>query len=120
MAGYALPEAVSGKTDQLPEWSAQELATRLPQNGIVVIDVRNKTEYLEGHIRGARHIHLGALPKYLDQIPHDHTVITNCASGYRSQIAASLLRSRGFKNVVNLRDGKEIWSQAVETVSGVN
>jgi len=120
VAGYALPEAVSGKTDQLPEWSAQELATRLPQNGIVVIDVRNKTEYLEGHIRGARHIHLGALPKYLDQIPHDHTVITNCASGYRSQIAASLLRSRGFKNVVNLRDGKEIWSQAVETVSGVN
>jgi hydroxyacylglutathione hydrolase len=120
VAGYALPEIVSGKTDKLPEWSAQELATRLPQNGIVVIDVRNKSEYLEEHIRGARHIHLGALPKYLDQIPHDHTVITNCASGYRSQIAASLLRSRGFTNVVTLRDGKELWSQAVETVSGVN
>jgi hydroxyacylglutathione hydrolase len=120
VAGYALPETVSGKTDKLPEWSAQELATRLSQNGIVVIDVRNKSEYLEEHIRGARHIHLGALPKYLDQIPHDHTVITNCASGYRSQIAASLLRSRGFTNVVTLRDGKELWSQAVETVSGVN
>ena len=120
VAGYALPEIVSGKTDKLPEWSAQELATRLPQNGIVVIDVRNKSEYLEEHIRGARHIHLGALPKYLDQIPHDHTVITNCASGYRSQIAASLLRSRGFTNVVTLRDGKDVWSQAVETVSGVN
>ena len=120
VAGYALPELVSGKTETLPEWSAQELATRLPQNGLVVIDVRNKSEYLEEHIRGARHIHLGALPKYLDQIPHDHTVITNCASGYRSQIAASLLRSRGFTNVVTLRDGKELWSQAVETVSGVN
>jgi hydroxyacylglutathione hydrolase len=120
VAGYALPEIVSGKTDKLPEWSAQELATRLPQNGLVVIDVRNKSEYLEEHIRGARHIHLGALPKYLDQIPHDHTVITNCASGYRSQIAASLLRSRGFTNVVTLRDGKDVWSQAVETVSGVN
>ena len=120
VAGYALPEIVSGKTETLPEWSAQELATRLPQNGLVVIDVRNKSEYLEEHIRGARHIHLGALPKYLDQIPHNHTVITNCASGYRSQIAASLLRSRGFTNVVTLRDGKELWSQAVETVSGVN
>lgn len=120
VAGYALPEMVSGETDKLPEWSAQDLATRLPKNGIVVIDVRNKTEYIEGHIRGARHIHLGALPKYLDEIPHDRTVITNCASGYRSQIAASLLRSRGFKNVINLRDGKELWSQAVETVSGAN
>lgn len=120
IAGYARSEAVSGEIDQLPEWSAQELATRLPQNGIIVIDVRNKTEYIEEHIRGARHIHLGALPKVLDQIPHDHTVITNCASGYRSQIAASLLRSRGFKNVVNLRDGKELWSKAVETVSGIN
>ncbi len=118
IAGYASAEAVSGQTEMLPEWSAQELAKRLPQNGIVVIDVRNKTEFIEEHIRGARHIHLGALPQHLDQIPRNHTVITNCASGYRSQIAASLLRSRGFKNVINLRDGKEIWSKAMETVSG--
>lgn len=117
VAGYATPEAVIGSTDILPEWSANELADRLPRNGIVVLDVRNKTEYAEGHIKGARHLHLGALPKQLDSIPNDHTVVINCNSGYRSHIATSLLRSRGFHNVINLRDSKELWSKALETVS---
>ncbi|MEZ4621314.1 MAG: MBL fold metallo-hydrolase [Caldilineaceae bacterium] len=49
IAGYALPEVVDGKNAQLPEWSATELQERLPKNGLVVIDVRNKTEYLEEH-----------------------------------------------------------------------
>ncbi|MEZ4681323.1 MAG: rhodanese-like domain-containing protein [Caldilineaceae bacterium] len=118
IAGYALPEVVDGKNAQLPEWSATELQERLPKNGLVVIDVRNKTEYLEEHIKGAKHIQLGQLPKHLDEIPHDHTVITQCGSGYRSQIAASLLKARGFDNVVNLRDGVELWSKVVTTVRG--
>ncbi len=117
IGGYALPTVVSGHTAQLPEWSAQELAERLPKNGMVVLDVRNKTEYATQHIKGARHIHIGSLLKRIDEIPRDRTVVTNCASGYRSQIAASLLRSRGFDKVINLRDGIEIWSQAVETES---
>ncbi|MEZ4726462.1 MAG: MBL fold metallo-hydrolase [Caldilineaceae bacterium] len=118
IAGYAGPEAVSGATDILPEWSARELAERLPQNGIVLLDVRNKTEYAEEHIKGAHHIHLGALPRNLDAVPNDHPVVINCNSGYRSHIATSLLRSRGFSNVINLRDSKELWSKALETVSG--
>ncbi|MEZ4621313.1 MAG: rhodanese-like domain-containing protein [Caldilineaceae bacterium] len=61
---------------------------------------------------------MGQLPKHLDEIPHDHTVITQCGSGYRSQIAASLLKARGFDNVVNLRDGVELWSKVVTTVRG--
>ncbi len=118
IGGYALPDVVSGATDQLPEWSAAELGERLPRNGMVVIDVRNKTEYLEEHIKGAKHIQLGQLPKYLNEIPRDRTVVTQCASGYRSQIAASLLRTRGFDNVVNLKDGVELWSKAVTTERG--
>lgn len=118
IAGYALPDVVSGTVAQLPEWSAVELGERLPKNGLVVLDVRNKTEYLEEHIKGAKHIQLGQLPKHLDEIPHDRPVITQCASGYRSQVAASLLRTRGFDNVINLRDGLELWSKAVETERG--
>ena len=119
IGGYALPTVVSGHTAQLPEWSAQELAERLPKNGMVVLDVRNKTEYTTQHIKGARHIHIGSLLKRIDELPRDRTIVTNCASGYRSQIAASLLRSRGFDKVINLRDGIEIWSQAVETESSL-
>lgn len=118
IGGYALPTAVRGQLDQLPEWSAAELADRLPKNGMVVIDVRNKTEYNTEHIKGARHIHVGSLLKRIDEIPRDHTVVTNCASGYRSQVAASLLRSRGFDKVINLRDGVDLWSKTVETERG--
>jgi len=118
IGGYALPTAVRGQLEQLPEWSAAELAARLPKNGMVVIDVRNKTEYNTEHIKGARHIHVGSLLKRLDEIPREHTVVTNCASGYRSQLAASLLRSRGFDKVINLRDGVDLWSKTVETERG--
>lgn len=119
IGGYALPKVVGPISAQLPQWSAQELAERLLKNGIVVLDVRNKTEYMTEHIKGARHIHIGSLLKRLDELPRDRTIVTNCASGYRSQIAASLLRSRGFDKVINLRDGIEIWSQAVETERSV-
>ncbi len=119
IGGYALPVVVSGRLAQLPEWSAEELATRLPQNGLVVLDVRNKSEYNSVRIKGARHIHIGSLLTRLDEIARDRTVVLHCASGYRSQIATSLLRSRGFDNVVNLRDGVERWSQAVAVERGV-
>lgn len=118
IAGYALPEVIADGTAKLPEWSADELRARLPQNGLVIIDVRNKTEYLAEHIKGAKHIQLGHLPRHLDEIPRDRTVITQCQSGYRSQIAASLLRTRGFDNVVNLRDGIDKWAKALTTESG--
>jgi len=116
--GYLLPEQIENNTAQLAEWSAQQLAERLPKNGLMVIDVRNKSEYLEEHIKGAKHIQLGQLSQHLAEIPHDRTILTQCASGYRSQVAASLLKARGFANVVTLSDGIEQWSKAVETERG--
>jgi len=118
IGGYALPDVVNGTVESLPEWSAAELGERLPRNGMMVIDVRNKSEYLEKHIEGATHIQFGQLPNHLNEIPRDRTVVTQCASGYRSQIAASLLRAHGFDNVVTLNDGMDAWSKAVATESG--
>ena len=45
-------------------------------------------------------------------------MITQCASGYRSQIAASLLQASGFDNVVTLNEGEECWSKFLPTESG--
>ncbi len=118
ISGYALPAVVESDAVQLPEWSADELAAAQAHNGLAVIDVRNRAEYVAEHIQGAKHIQLGQLPQRLAEIPRDRPVITQCASGYRSQIAASLLRAQGFDNVRNLRDGKEQWSRALATTSG--
>ncbi len=113
--GYFSPEVAAHNTQALPVITARELARRLPQNGIVIVDVRGKGEYTERHITGSRHVPLGYLADRLSEIPRDRTVITQCASGYRSQIAASLLQANGYDNVITLNEGEECWSKFLPT-----
>lgn len=117
--GYFSPEVLTHRTQALPVVTARELAKRLPQNDIVIVDVRGKSEYAERHIVGARHIPLGYLPERMETLPKTSTIVTLCASGYRSQIAASLLQAAGFENVVALNEGAECWSKFLPTESGV-
>lgn len=113
--GYFAAEVVRRGAEHLPTISASELADRLSRNGIVVVDVRGQSEYLEQHLAGAKHIPLGFLPQRLDEVPRDKTIVTQCATGYRSQIAASLLRATGYHNVLNLSDGIEAWARLLPT-----
>lgn len=114
LAGVAGPEVVlAGVHESLPEVSAQALAERLPQNNLKIIDVRNLSEWNEQHIAAAKHIQLGMLARRLAEIPQEYTIVTQCASGYRSQIASSWLRAKGYKNVINLKDGQERWSKVL-------
>lgn len=117
--GYFSPEVLTHRTQALPVITAKELARRLPQNGITIVDVRGKAEYAEKHIVGARLIPLGYLPDNLDSLSRESTIVTHCASGYRSQIAASLLQAAGFENVITLNEGTECWSKFLPTESGV-
>lgn len=112
IGGVALPTVITaGPTASLPTITAAELAERLPKNGITVLDVRGASEYHTGHVPGALHIPVGYLPRHLDQIPRDQPVVVHCASGYRSQVASSLLRSHGFTNITNLADPDSVWSR---------
>jgi hydroxyacylglutathione hydrolase len=117
--GYFSPAVLTHDTQALPVITARELAKRLPQNGMLILDVRGQSEYTEQHIIGARHIPLGYLPTALKTLPKDVTLVTHCASGYRSQIAASLLEAAGFENVIALNEGTECWSKFLPTESGV-
>lgn len=117
--GYFSPEVLTHRTQALPVITAKELAKRLPQNGITLIDVRGKSEYAEKHIVGARLIPLGYLPDAVHTLPKETNIVTHCASGYRSQIAASLLQAAGFENVMALNEGTECWSRFLPTESGL-
>ena len=76
---------------------------------LVVVDVRNPGEVALGTIEGARTISLPALLGRLGELdPHAPTVVF-CAGGYRSAIAASLLRSHGFTDVSDLMGGFNAW-----------
>ncbi|MBK8795806.1 MAG: MBL fold metallo-hydrolase [Anaerolineales bacterium] len=116
--GYFSPEVLTHRTQALPVVTARELAKRLPHNHIVLVDVRGRAEYAEKHIVGAQHIPLGYLADRSATLPQDRTVVTLCASGYRSQIAASLLQAAGFEDVVALNEGEECWSKFLPTERG--
>ena len=84
--------------------SVETLAARLAAGGPeapFVIDVRQPSEYEAGHVPGSTHIGAGDLPEMLDRLPRDRPIATICASGYRSSVAASMLRAAGFEDVVD-------------------
>jgi len=74
----------------------------LVKNGAIIIDVRSKNEFSDGHIKGAINIPLDQLGNNLNKLK-DKTkqIITCCASGSRSAAAKSMLTSNGYLNVHN-------------------
>ncbi|ARI75903.1 MBL fold metallo-hydrolase [Halobacillus mangrovi] len=82
----------------------------------IVVDVRNQSEWDEGHMEGVYHIMLGKLKDSLDQIPSDKTPIVHCHSGSRSAIAASILQAYGYKDVLNLEGGFSAWKEIEQPV----
>jgi hydroxyacylglutathione hydrolase len=113
---YFGEDVLEGDTESLPQIKSADLAERISKNGMMIVDVRGKTEYNDIHIDGATNIPLGYLPRSVADIPRDRTIVTQCASGYRSQIAASVLRQLGYEDVVNLDDDLAAWEKTLPVV----
>jgi hydroxyacylglutathione hydrolase len=95
------------------QMSVEELATAVEAGGPetpLVIDVRQASEYVAGHVPGSVHIGAGVLPARLAELPRDRQIAVICASGFRSSIGASLLRRAGFENVANVTRGLPHWT----------
>lgn len=97
---------------------AADLAMQLRNQSMQIIDIRGEGEFDELHISGAKRIHLGYLPDRLDELAQDKPIVLQCASGYRSQIATSVLQRMGVTNTMSLSDGKELWSKYLPTIAG--
>lgn len=100
----------SSNLDSFENITPIEAQRLVDQENAHIIDVRNLTEYEEGHIKGSKHIMLGTLKNRLNEIPNGK-LIMQCRSGARSSIATSLLKAKGFNDVVNLAGGYDRWAK---------
>jgi len=96
--------------DRIERITAGALAERLaaPEPPLL-IDVRAPSEWREERIEAAVNVPLPRFPEQLATLPRDHAIVVHCGSGYRSAIAASLLRREGYPDVADLIGGMAAW-----------
>ncbi|MEI7915003.1 MAG: rhodanese-like domain-containing protein [Mycobacteriaceae bacterium] len=80
-----------------------------------LVDVRNPGEAAAGMIPGAVNIQVGQLPDRLGELDPAKPTVVYCAGGYRSSVAASLLRQRGFADVSDILGGYNAWEAATQS-----
>lgn len=102
------------KVDMIVDVEADELMMDIPHDkNLVVLDVRRPTEYADGHLRDAVNISLNDMndPGSMTNLEDDQNLYVHCAGGYRSVIAASLLKKQGIHNLRNVLGG---WNKIKE------
>ena len=111
MAGY-LEGGIDAWAREYPvevveTWGAKELRERL--NDVALIDIRRLSEWNEGHIPGAIHFEGGRIPWEELPFPNDRPLAIQCASGNRSMVAISVLKRRGYRNLIQVDGGINKW-----------
>ncbi|RBP32959.1 glyoxylase-like metal-dependent hydrolase (beta-lactamase superfamily II) [Oceanihabitans sediminis] len=91
--------------DSLTSISAEEFEKVYEENKDVVFDVRKDGEFTSEHVEGAKHTALDTINSHLSEFPEDKPFYVHCAGGYRSVIAASILKSRGIHNLIDVAGG---------------
>ncbi len=91
--------------DTISSVSATEFEEQYRYNVAILIDVRNENEWISGFVAGTKLISISELKNRLPEIDHEKVVYIYCSSGYRSMVAASILKANGFKKVFHIRDG---------------
>lgn len=105
----------SGKeVDALSQVTAEELKGI---EGPTVVDVRKSGEYLSEHLIDAIHVELDYINDQMASVPQEGTFYVHCAGGYRSVIASSILKARGYHNMVDVAGGFKAIKEAGLKVS---
>ena len=103
--GIAGWKAAGFETDSVNSISAEEFAKRFSQSSLNVIDVRKPGEFEAEHIENARNLPLDFINDHMASYPKNEPFYIHCAAGYRSMIAASILKSRGYNEVIDVAGG---------------
>ncbi|MCA0237939.1 MAG: MBL fold metallo-hydrolase [Bacteroidetes bacterium] len=94
------------ETDSIQRVTAQEMADILAAKpDTTLIDVRKNSEYMSEHVLDVENAPLDYINDSMLRVPKDRTVYIYCAGGYRSMVFASILRARGYDNLVDVVGG---------------
>jgi glyoxylase-like metal-dependent hydrolase (beta-lactamase superfamily II)/rhodanese-related sulfurtransferase len=107
-AAASRPDLIASTDRVSPERAAELLSA----SGATAIDVRTPTEREAKRIQGSLHIPLTQLDQRLPDVPAGAPLLVYCAGGYRSSIAASLLKRRGLTRVSEVAGGITAWEAA--------
>jgi len=99
---------------QIVECDVGDVNTWRPSDDIVILDVREASEYAVDHLPGAIHLSRGVLERDVHtlELADDARVVLYCGGGYRSALAAQSLSAMGYRNVRSMRDGIKAWRAA--------
>lgn len=106
--GFDAWKKAGEKTDMIIDVEADELMMDMPHDpNLMVVDVRKETEYADGHLKNALNLPLNEMTDMaeLAQFEDHQNLYVHCAGGYRSVIAASLLKRQGVHNLRNVLGG---------------
>jgi rhodanese-related sulfurtransferase len=109
--GFAAWQESGKSIDMIIDVEPDELAMDIPfDDNLLVVDVRRETEFADGHIKGALNLPLNDLtdPGSMANLDEHYNIYVHCGGGYRSIIAASLLKRQGIHNLRNVTGG---WSK---------
>ena len=111
----AAQPSLIGTTERItPELAVERTAAA---GGPIVLDVRTPGERAQKAIPGSLGIPLGELQGRMGELPGDQPILVHCAGGYRSSIAASLLKRAGFTRVSEIAGGLAAWESARRPLS---
>ena len=100
--GFDAWKAAGKDVDTLDQVTAEELKGI---EGATIVDVRKQGEYLSEHVVDAVNVELDYFNDQMASVPQEGTFYVHCAGGYRSVIAASILKARGYHNMVDVAGG---------------
>lgn len=94
------------ETDTIESISVDELAKRMEENpNLNILDVRKKSEHFSEHMIDSENIALDYINEHIAEVSKDKTYYVHCAGGYRSMIFNSILRARGYDNLIDVQGG---------------
>lgn len=93
------------EVDSVKSIPATAFAEEFRSGSLNVLDVRKPGEFEAEHVENAQTLPLDFISEQMDQVNKDQTYHVHCAGGYRSMIASSILKSRGYHNIVDVAGG---------------